>query len=148
MKANQQLISDVAEKLKRLVKDNRCHRSFEAYRCAGGIETLLIQEGFLNPKETFEYQTGGKKYFPLIGDFRWTESYPHLMLRKVEEYLSQFLPAQEEAMLIQLAYRNGWVLTGHKGEECYWRHPATNTDKLIDWDKPLKEQLPFEIKTT
>lgn len=92
MKTNQ-LISDIAEKLKRIVKGHPCHRSFEAYRCAGGIETLLIEEGFLNPKETFEYQTGGKKYIPLIGDFRWTESYPHFMLKKAEEYFSQFLPA-------------------------------------------------------
>ena len=150
MKTNQ-LISDITEKLKRELNNHgrnpMCYRSFEAYRCAGGIETLLIEEGFLNPADTFQYLEGGKKYFPIIGDFRWTEAYPHFILRKSEEYLSQFLPAQEEALLIQLAYRNGWVLTGHKGEECYWRHPATNTDKLIDWDKPLKEQLPFEVTT-
>jgi hypothetical protein len=84
-----QQIRNIRENLKRLVKEHPCHRSFEAYRYAGGIETLLVEEGFLKPQELFEYQTGGKKYFPLIGDFRWTESYPHFMLRKVEEYLSK-----------------------------------------------------------
>ena len=122
-----------------------CYRSFEAYRCAGGIETLLIEEGFLNPADTFQYLEGGKKYFPIIGDFRWTEAYPHFILRKATEYLSQFLPAQEEALLIQLAYRNGWVLDGHN--QCFWHNPATNAKKQIDWDKPLKEQLPFEVTT-
>jgi len=143
-----ELIKNIVESLKRMVNGRLCHRSRQAYRAAGGLETLLIELGVLNPNDKFDYQTGGKKYFPLIGDFRWTEAYPHFMLRKAQEYLEQFIPAEQEALLIKLAFRNGWVLTGHKGEECYWRNPTTNTDKQILGDRPLIEQMPFEIKIT
>jgi len=89
--SRQELIKDITEKLKREITGNgknpRCYRSLSAYRFAGGLESLLLEEGFFKFGNKFEYECGGKKYFPLIGDFRWTESYPSLMLRKAEEYL-------------------------------------------------------------
>jgi len=84
---NQDIIRHLAAELKRITKGHPCHRCFGSYRDAGAIEALLIVEGVIPPQGKLEYRTGGKKYFPLIGDFRWTESYPSLMLRKAEEYL-------------------------------------------------------------
>ena len=141
---NKELIKRVTHRLKALVGNNKFHRSYNASRFAGAIEALLIQEGVLGPDEQFKYETGGKKYFPLIGDFRWTESHPHHILKLAEAYLQQFVPAQLEAEAIRCAYRKGWVLTGHKSEECYWWNHARNERRPIDWDKPLIEQIPYE----
>ena len=84
-----ELLKRVIKNLKKTLNksgDPMCHRSYQAYREGGAIEAFLIVEGFLDPAVRFEYLTGGKKYIPLFGDFRWKESYPHLMLRKAEEY--------------------------------------------------------------
>src|SRR6266496_505607 len=72
-----ELIELYSQRLSECVKDKPCHRSFIAYRIAGAIETLLYLIGFLKSGVEFDYLTGGKKYFPLIGDFRWKEAYPH-----------------------------------------------------------------------
>jgi hypothetical protein len=88
MNSTNQLIRDIVENLRRIVNGNKFHKSFDAYRYSGALEALLINVGFLNIGEPFEYLTGGKKYFPLFGDFRWKESYSHFILRKTDEYLS------------------------------------------------------------
>lgn len=84
-----ELFKNCVKRLDKYVNGHPCHESLRANRAAGAIEFFLLTKGFFKLGEKIEYMTGGKKYFPFLGDFRWIESYPHFMLRKAKEYLDK-----------------------------------------------------------
>ena len=79
----------IVESLEKVVKGNKFHRSFTAYRIAGALEVLLSLNGGIVEGETFVYLEGGHKHLWGYLDMTWKENYPHMILRYAKEFLSK-----------------------------------------------------------